>query len=83
MGSKEKLIERFKQQPRNFTWQEFVRLFTVLGFELSNKGKSSGSRVAFLKDNLSFLAHKPHPDHYMKGYMMDRALKFLNDNNLI
>lgn len=54
MGSKEKLIERFKQRPRNFTWQEFVRLFTILGFELSNKGKSSGSRVAFLKDNLSF-----------------------------
>lgn len=83
MGSKEKLIERFKRQPRNFTWQEFVRLFGSLGFELDNKGASSGSRVAFLKGDLSFLAHKPHPDHYMKGYMMSRALKFLENNNLI
>ena len=39
MGSKDKLIERFKLLPKDFTWDELKRLFSILGFELGNKGK--------------------------------------------
>lgn len=39
MGTKEKLIKRFESLPKDFTWDEFVRLFGVLGFELGNKVK--------------------------------------------
>ncbi len=31
MGSKEKLIERFKRQPKDFTYDEVVRLFSIFG----------------------------------------------------
>lgn len=55
MGTKDKLIERFKRQPKDFTWDELVRLFSLLGFELSNKGKTSGSRVIFIKGECSML----------------------------
>ena len=43
METKEKLIERFKRQPKDFTFDELTRLFIVLGFEVSQKGKTSGS----------------------------------------
>ena len=63
MGTKEKLIERFKRQPKDITFNELTRLFQVLGFEISQKGKTSGSRVEFVnnKKELSYGAHKPHP----------------------
>lgn len=47
MGKTEKLIERLKSNPKDFTFDEMQTLLLSLGFELSNKGKTSGSRVNF------------------------------------
>lgn len=52
MGTKEKLIARFKSNPKDFTWDEFVRLFSILGYEIDNKGKTSGSRTIFFKGEI-------------------------------
>lgn len=83
MGTKEKLIERFKRQPKDFTWDELVRLFSLLGFELNNKGKTSGSRVIFIKGEYSYVAHKPHPGSIVKGYVMKQVLEYLNGLDLL
>ena len=85
MGTKEKLIERFKRQPKDFTFNELIRLFQVLGFEVSQKGKTSGSRIEFInnKKELSFGAHKPHPDSVIRSYVMKQALEFLTVNKII
>lgn len=83
MGTKEKLIKRFKSLPRDFTWDEYCRLFNLLGFTLSNKGKTSGSRVIFIKESFKLIAHKPHPEKFMKEYVMKQTLKFFKDNNLL
>ena len=83
MGTKEKLIARFKAQPKDFAWDEFVRLFRLLGFELGNKGKTSGSRVIFTKQDLTYIAHKPHPERFIKGYVMRQTLEFMTKNRLI
>lgn len=85
MGTKEKLIERFKRQPKDFTYNELCRLFQISGFEISHKGKTSGSRVEFinLKKSLSYGAHKPHPDSYIKSYVMKQVLDFFKSNELI
>ncbi len=83
MGSKEKLIERFKSLPSNFTWSELVRLFSVFGYEIGNKGKTSGSRVIFKKGASSYTAHKPHPDSLIKPYVMKQVLEFFKNNKLI
>ena len=66
MSSKDKLVERFKKQPKDFTWEELVRLFGIFGFTVHNKGKTSGSRMIFENENDQFLAHKPHPDSIIK-----------------
>lgn len=83
MGTKEKLIARFKTLPKDFTWAEYSRLFYILGFVLDNKGKTSGSRVIFLKGEMSYTAHKPHPERFIKGYVMKQTLDFLTKNGQI
>lgn len=80
---KKTLIERFKLLPKDFTWDELKRLFSILGFELGNKGKTSGSRVIFDNGRARYIAHKPHPDKYIKGYVMKQVLDFLTKNELI
>lgn len=49
MGKKEKLIAKLKSNPKDFTFDEMKTLLEALGFVMSNKGKTSGSRVKFMK----------------------------------
>ena len=68
MGTKEKLIERFKS----------------FGYEKSNKGKTSGSRVIFKNgDKRPIMIHKPHPGNLIKGYAMKQVLNDLMDAGFI
>jgi len=62
MSTKEKLIVRFKTLPKDFLFNELVKLLLGLGYEISNKGKTSGSRVRFLhkEKRLIIDIHKPH-----------------------
>lgn len=83
MGTKEKLLLRFKALPNDFTWTELVRLFSMFGYEISNKGKTSGSRVIFKKGESSYAAHKPHLGSIVKPYVMKQVYEFLKNNGLI
>lgn len=83
MGTKEKLIERFKSQPKDFSWDELVRLFSIFGYEINNKGKTSGSRAIFAKGESSYTVHKPHPRSIVKGYVMKQVFEFLTKNKFI
>ena len=83
MGTKEKLLLRFKALPNDFTWTELVRLFSIFGYEISNKGKTSGSRVIFKKEESAYAAHKPHPGSIVKPYVMKQVYEFLKNNGLI
>lgn len=83
MGTKEKLVERFKKQPKDFTWDELTRLFGIYGFTASNKGKTSGSRIIFVNGENSYIAHKPHPGSIVKGYVMKQVLTFLKELDLL
>lgn len=40
MGTKEKLIERFKNQPKDFTFDEMEKLLFIFGYVKSDKGKT-------------------------------------------
>ena len=83
MSTKEKLIGRFKQLPKDFTFDELIRLFASLGFELRNKGATSGSRVEFVKEEDSYMLHKPHPDNTIKRYCMRKIYQYLKQKDLI
>lgn len=84
MGTKDKLIERFKSLPTNFTFEELERLLSIFGYEKSNKGKTSGSRVVFKNaDKRPIMIHKPHPGNIIKGYAMKQVLSELTEAGLI
>ena len=80
MGSKEKLIERFKRLPNDFTFDEMERLLSIFGYEKSNKGKTSGSRVIYHNEKKRpIMLHKPHPGNIIKGYAMKQVLDELKE----
>ena len=83
MGNKEKLIERFKSKPKDFTFSELQNLLELLGFVLSNKGKTSGSRVKFSKANIVIILHKPHSRKELLGYQVKQVLEILEREGLI
>ena len=80
MSELEKLKERLKSLPKDFTYNEAKSLLTKLGFEESNKGKTSGSRVKFERKNDAVLLHKPHPRKILRPETVKRLLKTLKDS---
>lgn len=50
MGQKEKLIEKLKQRPKTFTFDDAEALLGHFTFSRSDKGKTSGSRVMFTSE---------------------------------
>ena len=83
MGKLEKLIERLKSIPKDFTFDEMQSLLLALGFELSNKGKTSGSRVKFFKDGVCIILHKPHPRKELLAYQIKQVIETLSEEGLI
>ena len=84
MGTKEKLIERFKSLPTNFTFEEMERLLSIFGYEKSDNGKTSGSRVIFKNgDKRPIMIHKPHPGNVIKGYAIRQVLNDLTNEGFI
>ena len=77
LGKKEKLMARLKSRPRDFTFDEVVTLMSALGFTLSSKGKTSGSRVSFIRDEMKIVMHKPHRQKVLLGYQVAKLLKDL------
>lgn len=79
MGTKEKLIERLKGIPKDFTYEEAIRLLSCFGYIQSNKGKTSGSKVMFInkQTNHKILLHRPHPGNILKKYALENIIKSL------
>lgn len=85
MGKKEKLLERLLSKPKDFTYNELKSLLTGLGYVETNKGKTSGSRVAFINEMNSHIIrlHKPHPKNILKAYQIELVIEELKKENLI
>ena len=72
------------KRPKDFTYEEAKTLLLQLGFEERNKGKTSGSRVVFKKDeNTKIQIHKPHPDKILKKYQIESLLEDLKRYGVI
>ena len=85
MSKKEKLLERLLQRPKDFSYSELKILLSSMGYEEFNKGKTSGSRVAFInpKSGHPIRLHKPHPKNILKSYQVDLIIEELKNENLI
>ncbi|MDR2570898.1 MAG: type II toxin-antitoxin system HicA family toxin [Oscillospiraceae bacterium] len=83
MGVKEKLIKRLKSSPNDFTFNEMKVALHSLGFTMSNKGKTSGSRVMFKKGNIPIILHKPHPRKELSNIQVKQVLDVLEKEELL
>lgn len=85
MSKKEKLINRLKTKPKDFTYNEAKTLLESIGFVESNKGKTSGSRVVFIEYNtgLKVELNRPHPDNILKRYQLDILIENLKKLEVI
>lgn len=80
MSTKEKLLKRFFSKPKDLTWDEYVKVFKIYGFNLSN---GNGSKRRFYNnDKLIFTIHEPHPGNIMKHYTIVQAIDFFNENDI-
>ena len=84
MSITEKLIKRFKTLPTDFTFEELEKLFNFFGYERSNKGKTSGSRVVFKnKEKRPIMIHKPHDGNVIKEYAMRQVYNYLKESGFL
>lgn len=81
MSQKEKLFNRLKSLPKDFTINELTRLMKLLGYTQYTKGKTSGSRIAFYHQKNKYIInlHKPHPGNELKIYQLKEIIKFLKN----
>lgn len=84
MTRKDKLIQRLKSKPKDFTWNETTSLLTGLGFVEVKTGKTGGSRRRFIGlNNVVITLHKPHPGNILKRYQVEQIIEILSGEDLI
>lgn len=83
MGQKEKLLARLKANPKDFTFEEAESLLGYLGYQKTNKGKTSGSRVMFTNGRQKILLHKPHPRKELLAYQVKQLKEQLEQEGLL
>lgn len=85
MTRREKLITKLRSHPKDFTFDEAeALLLLLLGFERSNKGRTSGSKVGFFRGNDAKLyLHRPHPENALKPYQVRQLIGVLEEKGLI
>ena len=85
MSKHEKLLNKLKSRSKNFTYSELKTLLQNFGYDEIQKGKTSGSRVAFIhgENNHIIRLHKPHPGNELKRYQIDLILAELLEKGVI
>lgn len=84
MTKRDKLIERFKAKPKDFSWDELCVLLKGFGFTEIVSGKTGGSRRKFIHSTLQpIILHKPHPGKILKRYQIKLIYDKLKQDNLL
>jgi len=85
MSKREKLVNRILSKPKDFRYNELSRLLKYFGYKEIKKGKTSGSRVAFINETKKHIIrlHKPHPKQILKLYQIDYIIDELNKERLL
>lgn len=82
MTKQEKLLLKFFSRPKDFTYNELIRLLRGFGYK---EKQGSGSRVVFRNEanKHSIKLHKPHPGNVLKKYQIDLIIQELRIKNII
>lgn len=84
MTKREKLTERFLTKPKDFTWEELIKVLGYFGYEQISVGKTGGSRARFVRAGYPPITlHKPHPRLILKRYQIDEIINVLKQEQLL
>ncbi len=85
MTKKEKQIERFLSNPKDFKYSELETLLEYFGYVELKKGKTSGSRRAFVSEDTQHIIrlHRPHKKGVLKQYQIDYLINELRKEDLL
>jgi len=85
MTKRDKLIKRLLQRPANFEYDEARTLLIRFGYSEENRGRTSGSRVAFVNSKTGHIIrlHKPHPENTLKRYQLNQLIEELQKQGVI
>ena len=79
MSKIDKLIERLKSQPKDFTWDELLKVLKHFRYSELKAGKTGGSRRKFADNQNNIINfHKPHPGNILKEYVIKQIIEHLN-----
>ena len=84
MSKNEKLTQRLLSIPKDFTWEELVKLLALFGYTEIKKGKTGGARRKFADDNKNIInLHKPHPSNTLPKDMLKKVIGQLKEKGYI
>ena len=85
MSKLNKLIIKILDRNSIITYQELKYLLGKFGYKQSNKGKTSGSRVAYIHPKTKHIIrlHKPHPGNELKDYVKKAVVQELRNRKLL
>lgn len=77
-------MRRLLAIPKDFTWEELVRLLAQFGYIELKKGKTGGSRRKFADDKKNIIIlHKPHPGNIVKEYAIRQVIDHLKEKRYL
>jgi len=84
MSKTEKLVLRLLTIPKDFTWEELVKLLNHFGFIELKTGKTGGSRRKFVDATKNVvIMHKPHPGNIVKEYALKQVIDLLKEKGYL
>lgn len=84
MSKTEKLIERLLAFPKDFTWDELIKILDHFGYKEIKTGKTGGSRRKFSDARQHIISlHKPHPGNILKYYQLKEVVAKLKEKGVI
>lgn len=81
MSRNDKLLMRLLEKPKDFNYDELKKLLSSVGCFEDSRGRTSGSRVAFVHAETGTILrlHKPHPNNELKLYQIQLVIEFLEN----
>ena len=85
MSKRDKLIDRLLKRPSDFEYDEVRSLLAKYEYKEDNRGRTSGSRVAFVNSVTKHIIrlHKPHPGNFLKKYQIEQLIEELKSQGVI
>lgn len=78
------MVKKLRSRPKDFTFEEAEALLTFYDYSRSNKGHTSGSRIAFVSEgHPPIYMHKPNPRKELLDYQVKQLLEMLEQEGLI